>query len=198
MRCGRHIEDAGRELCMECSNRQHSYETGIAVFEYDDLMRRSMARFKFKGWRENSDFYISATVSRCRERILGFAPDVLIPVPVHRLRRMQRGYNQAELLAKGIGAALGIPVVTDLLLRKRSTGFQKKLGAKDRARNLERAFTCSSKYARTEVSERFARVMLVDDIYTTGSTMENCTKVLLDSGVAHVAILSISIGRGYA
>lgn len=198
MKCGRHVDDPDRDLCHECSEKDHSYGTGIAVFEYDKLMRDSMINFKFNRWRDNADFYVEEAVARHRDRILACRPSAMIPVPTHYNRKSVRGYNQAELLANGIGEALNIPVVSDLLIRRHDTGFQKKLGAGDRVHNLEHAFDCNRViYDNGEIARRFPRVMLVDDIYTTGSTVEHCTRTLLEYGVQHVDILCICIGQGY-
>ena len=198
MRCGRHTESEDDELCSECASRNHAYTYGIAVFEYDELMRYSMSNFKFNGWRENADFYVHETTERAAERIRAFAPSVIVPVPIHSSKRAYRGFNQTELLADGIGQNLGIPVVKDLLLRARRTDAQKHLGLELRRANLKHAFTCDiGRYDRAYIEQHFERVLLLDDIYTTGATMENCTQALLAAGVAEVGILSISVGRMY-
>ncbi len=193
-RCGRHTQE-GAEYCNECLTKEHSYIFGIAVFEYDRRMKRSMSDFKFNGWRENADYYISETLRLYADDIAGFGPDILVPVPIHRSKRAYRGYNQAEILVEGIGNGLGIQVVNDLLIRNRRTRAQKQLGAQGRGANLENAFTCDrDRYDSGYIEGTFRRVMLVDDIYTTGSTMEGCTRALLDAGVREVGILSIAAG----
>ena len=193
-KCGRHVAE-GTEYCDECASKAHSYSFGISVFEYDGRMKRSMSDFKFNGWRENADYYISETLRLHSDDITGFCPDILVPVPIHRSKRAYRGYNQAEILAEGIGNKLGIRVVNDLLLRRKKTRAQKQLGAESRGANLENAFICDTeRYEKEYIIGSFRRVMLVDDIYTTGSTMEGCTRALLDAGVCQVGILSIAAG----
>jgi len=188
----------GAEYCDECAGKDHSYSFGIAVFEYDSRMRRSMSDFKFNGWKENADYYVHTAVSLYEKEILGFAPGVLIPVPIHKSKLLYRGYNQAELIARGIGSRLGIRTVTDLLVRNKRTRAQKNLGQEDRSANLKTAFDCDrNKYGKEEIEKYFSRVLLIDDIYTTGATMEGCAGALIAAGVRQVGILSIAAGGGH-
>ena len=106
--------------------------------------------------------------------------DCLVPVPLHPTRYRKRGFNQAELLARELGALSGIPVRTDILFREKKTEAQKELTPDQRIRNLQKAFRADPEKA--DVSS----VILVDDIYTTGSTAEACTRALKEAGVGKV------------
>ena len=196
LKCGRHVE-ADEEYCKECLSKEHSYSSGMAVFEYDSRMKRSMSDFKFNGWKENSDYYVSEAVRIHKADICRFAPSILVPVPIHSSKRALRGYNQAELIASGIGSRLQIPVVSDLLVRTKKTKAMKVLDKEGREANLKTAFICDlNRYSKNEIEKNFPKVMLVDDIYTTGATMEGCTRALLTAGVGKVAIFSIAAGGG--
>lgn len=197
-RCGCRLNDDEAELCHSCEKRKHHYRQGMAVFTYDGPVRRAMSDLKFNGFGENAEFFASEALEQYGRRITELSPDAIIPVPIHRSKRAYRGYNQAELIAERISDALGIPMVTDLLVRNRRTSAQKLLGSRSRADNLTSAFTCDmSRYSRDEVSRQWPHVLLLDDIYTTGTTMENCTCALLGAGVKTVDILSIAIGKSY-
>ena len=111
--------------------------------------------------------------------------DMLIPVPLHWKRKWERGYNQAELLARELGRGLGIPV-RKLLGRKTFTAVQKNLGYAARQRNEAGAFFALS----PPVAEK--RLILVDDVYTTGATAENCTRALLRAGAEEVWLLAMA------
>lgn len=198
IRCGRHISDSEAEYCSECLDKGHSYSFGLAVFEYDALMKQSMSDFKFNGRVDNGEYFASEAVKLYRDSILRFAPDALVPVPIHASRRRRRGYNQSELLADYIGKKLGIPVIKDMLFRRKRTSFQKLLGKSSRAQNLSKAFGFNSgAYNINKINSRYKRVMIVDDIYTTGSTLESCSRTLLRNGVSEVGFICICIGRGY-
>ena len=122
-------------------------------------------------------------------------PQALVPVPLHRKRRRKRGYNQAELLAEEIGKILGIPVVANLVKRVHYTGYQKKLDPIGRKKNLEHAFAPGGDPDRLPTD--FRRVIIIDDIYTTGNTVDQVAKVLKTMGFQKVYFLTISIGQGY-
>lgn len=194
-KCGRHIQNEEELICSECAKKSHHYDRGFAVFRYDSFMRQAMSDFKFNGMRENCLFFIKQTVELQGGAILDYSPDVIVPVPVHRSKLAFRGYNQAEVLARELSLQLGIPTVTDLLVRTRRTDASKKLNSRQRRVNLDRAFICNTqKYTDNFVKSKFKKVLLMDDIYTTGSTMDRCTLALKDAGVSEVGILSISIG----
>jgi len=106
-------------------------------------------------------------------------PDVLVPVPLHAARRRERGYNQSELIAEEMGRRYGLPVLSHALRRIRYTSTQTKLDAGERTRNLVGAFRCSDAVAGK-------RVVLVDDVCTTGSTLGQCREELLKSGAVTV------------
>ncbi|MEG0565580.1 MAG: phosphoribosyltransferase family protein, partial [Hungatella sp.] len=116
--------------------------------------------------------------------------DALVPVPIHASRRRRRGFNQAELLAYGIGGKLGIAVYPEMLIRDKKTMPQKKLNPQERLLNLEQAFAAGVADPAVE------SVILVDDIYTTGSTIEACTRTLRKMGIKKVYFLTICIGGG--
>ncbi len=115
-------------------------------------------------------------------------PDFLVPVPLHPLRRRERGYNQAEVLARAIGKRMGIPVL-DILQRVRNTTTQTHFDRKQRMKNLHKAFKI-----RSTPSIEKAQILLVDDVLTTGSTLDECAKELLAAGSGPV--YALAIGRG--
>ena len=133
-----------------------------------------------------------AALLRLRDRLLSMEAECLVPVPIHPARMRKRGFNQAELLARKLGDGLGLPVRTDLLFRCRNTEPQKELGPQGRLKNLEKAFTAAPA-ADGPVPER---VILVDDIYTTGSTIEACSRALGRAGVKKTYFFALCIGQG--
>ncbi|MDO5293288.1 MAG: ComF family protein [bacterium] len=194
MKCGKPIASNYKEYCYDCENKNFHYEYGYGMWIYDENLRRSIVGFKYKNRREYADFYIQQLVLHYREKINRMQVDVIAPVPVHKKRYRQRGYNQAAILAEGLGRELGYPVEDELLVRCKYTAPQKTLNDKERFLNLEKAF----KVNRKKISEYVGKkVLLVDDIYTTGSTIEACTNVLLQAGAAKVYYISLCIGKGY-
>jgi ComF family protein len=115
--------------------------------------------------------------------------DVIVPVPLHRAKLGERGYNQSELLARELGSFARLPLNTDTLQRTRNTASQMELGAQERHDNVAGAFSCRN--------ERLAnrRVLLVDDVCTTGSTLDACAAALKKAGSASVMGLAIAKAR---
>ena len=114
-----------------------------------------------------------------------------MPVPLYKARLKKRGYNQAALLGSAIASATGIRLDDSLLVRTKNTAPQKELDDGEREKNLLSAFTVKDSGTRTIPSA----VLLVDDIYTTGATIEGCTTVLKRAGVRKVFYTSIAIGK---
>ena len=178
------------EYCYDCARHLRTFEFGMALLNYNEAAARSMAQIKYHNKREYLDFYGEAIAGRYGKRILRIHPDALIPVPVHPSKMRTRGYNQAELLAERIGRRLDVPVISDILVRSRKTEPQKDLSPQERFQNLEKAFQAD------HVPEGVRKVLLVDDIYTTGSTAEACTRALKQQGIECVYFLTICIGYG--
>jgi ComF family protein len=195
-RCGKPIEDEEKEYCSDCERKKFHYERGFAVWVYNDAMRISIAAYKYHSKKEYSKFYVHEMLRLNKESLHKLELDAIIPVPIHRSKYLERGYNQAELLAKGIGGDLRIPVLTKLLVRNRKTLPQKKLSDKERLKNLSEAFSVNEQFLNTEITS-IKKVLLVDDIYTTGSTVEACSSLLKSHGIDEVYFIVLCIGEGY-
>lgn len=195
-RCGKPLEQETKEYCYDCERRKHYFERGFGLWLYNEDMQKSMAGFKYKGRREYAAFYINELVKKYQKEIEDLSPDALVPVPIHKKKRQTRGYNQAEILAVELGKRLNIPVLPELLIRKKDTLPQKQLSDKERFRNISEAFAFSQK-ERCNYKKELQRVLLVDDIYTTGSTVEACARALKMNGIEEVYFVSICIGKGY-
>lgn len=191
MKCSKPILDKEKEYCYDCQEKAHSYIAGKALWIYDDTMRRSIAGFKYGGSLEYAQFY-GRELARHYGKWIKAHGDILVPVPLHRKKKRIRGYNQAEVLAREVGKRVQVPVAGEFLCRTKATLPQKELNDKERLKNLSQAFAVEKNHFFTA-----EKVMLVDDIYTTGSTIEACAKVLYKAGIKEVYFLSICIGKGF-
>lgn len=191
MRCGKQLEDEMEEFCHDCTVKYFEYERGVAGFSYSKAMKRSMYAFKYNNRREYAGFYSKVICEKYNKVIRNWNADVLIPVPLHRARHIKRGYNQAEIVADAIGKKLGIRVDTKTLIRCKNTKPQKALTDTERNNNIENAFQISSN------GIKYKKVILVDDIYTTGTTINECTRVLKRNGIEKVYFVSVCIGNGF-
>ena len=154
-------------------------------------MKQSIYRFKDGGRREYAEFYAKESARLYGDWIKRKDIQAIIPIPIHRHKRYKRGYNQAEVYAKELGKQCGLPVDSKTLIRVVDTLPQKTLSDRERKNNLKKALKIGVD------GVQWKRVLVVDDIYTTGSTVDAAAAVLREAGVEKIYILSITIGNGY-
>jgi ComF family protein len=191
MHCGSPV-DAGTEYCPDCGKKSlsESFRQGKALFLYRGGIQQTMYRFKYANKREYARFFAQTAVNSYGEWLKNKDIHLIVPVPMFALKQRKRGYNQAECFAKELSKELGIPMSARLVRRCKDTAPQKSLSDIERQKNLQDAFWCE------EEGKNYKRVLVVDDIYTTGSTADAVTKKLLEAGVQEVYFLSVCIGGG--
>ena len=185
-KCGKPVEKG--EYCRDCERRQHIFEQGRGIFVYDSRMRRSVTRYKYYGCREYGDFFARAMYRYGQKELREWDPDLIVPVPLHRSKERMRGFNQAAYLAERLSRYTGIPADMELVKKVVKTRSQKKLNALQRRKNLEKAF-----FATKNV--RGKNILVVDDVYTTGSTIDAMAGCLKKKGAENVYFLTVCIGR---
>jgi ComF family protein len=188
MKCGSPLEDSRAEYCEDCVRIPHAFDQGRSLLSYQGAVRQSLYRLKYANCREYARFYAAGICSRLGDFIQTREITVLVPVPLHPVRQRQRGYNQAALLAERIGAELGIPMEEGLLLRIKPTVPQKQLNGRQRKTNLDRAFRAGRKIQPGE------RILIIDDIYTTGATADAAAAALQEAGARSVYVITAAIG----
>lgn len=163
------------------------FRTARAAFIYEGPVRRALQRLKYGGVARVAEPLADAALPTLRELLGEAGPALLVPIPVHPARQRERGYNQAELLARRLARGTRRPVA-DALVRRRHTAKQHTLDRAGRLRNLASAFAL-----RREGGHPPARVVvMIDDIMTTSATLETCAAVLLAGGVEEVYGLAIA------
>ena len=194
-KCGKEVQNDETEYCPDCTKHRRTFERGMALFNYNEDAARSIAAIKYKNKREYLDFYAVAAADKIKryENLRPWQFDGLVPVPVHPARKRKRGFNQAEELAIRIGERLRVPVYSEFLYRIRNTNPLKEMNPDERLRNLQKAFQADTDIIR---ESGVRSVLLIDDIYTTGSTAEACTRALLKAGIEKVCFFAVCIGQG--
>lgn len=172
-------------LCGACMRAPPAYDFARAALRYDEGSRGLVLGFKH-GDRLHGAPAFGDWMRRVAGGLLADA-DFLMPVPLHRLRLLRRRYNQAALLAYAAGKASGTKVAPDWLLRRRRTPSQGEFGPEGRRRNVQGAFAL-----KRGVSVRGLAVVLVDDVLTTGATVEECARVLKRAGARRVGVLTLA------
>lgn len=187
IRCGLPFEFGGDGTesveCGRCLADPPAFDRLRAAVGYGDTARKVALRLKYSGRPA-----VAGTLARFMRRHLDPAAGeaLLIPVPLHRWRIWRRGYNQSALIASELGAASGIAVDHRLLRRIRSTPPLRGLGRQERARAVQGAFAVDP---RLRGALRGRRIILVDDVFTSGATASACARVLKRAGAARVEIL---------
>ncbi len=189
-KCGKPLYAEEKEYCRDCAAGKHVFRQGKAPFLYDEVMRQSVSRFKYGGRREYAAFYAEEILRKCCREALLWKAEAFVPIPLHPSRRRKRGFNQAELLADELAKRTGIPSDAGLLRRVKKTHVQKELSREERSANLKGAFSVR------KGNLPYKKVILIDDIYTTGSTVDEAARVLLKAGADSVYFLCICVGRG--
>jgi len=166
--------------CTQCLESPPAFAALRAAFRFEGDVRRALLEAKFRGKTALLPPLASAAVEAVPP---AWHIDAVVPIPLHRGRQRQRGYNQAALIAKTVARRLELPLAAGLLRRSRATPPQASLTAAERATNLRDAFE-----ARPAVGE----VLLIDDVTTTGATFDAAASALTNSGVLRVYALAIA------
>lgn len=189
-KCGKPLqEEYLHDICRDCREVKHYFDKGYTCTQYGLYERALIMDFKYGGRS-----YLGRVIGNIMaDRIILEEEtwDALIPIPINKKRRNKRGYNQAEIIAYQIAKRLDIPVERDVLLRKKNTLPMKDLGVYARRENLEGAFKIAERNT-CKIKEK--KILLIDDIYTTGSTLDAAAKELKLSGTGRVDALTFATG----
>ena len=188
LKCGKHVYEETVEYCEDCSRVVHFYREGRALYEYKEVSS-AIYRFKYGGRQEYAKVFGEELAYYLGDYIHSLNPDALVPVPMYAGKERRRGYNQATLLAKALGEALQIPVCDKIIKRVKNTKPLKLLNPEERLNNLKKAFIL------TENGVKLSTIVIIDDIYTTGSTIDTIAKVFLESGVENIYFVTLAIGE---
>jgi len=186
-RCCKHpFPDATScHLCPGCLKRPPPFTTTYAAGHYSGTLKAAIHKMKYRQQLGLARPLGELLALQLAADLSGFVPDALLPVPLHRKRLRQRGYNQALEMARPIGRLLKVPVEARLLQRTRPTAAQQGLSAQDRRSNLHNAFCVNE-------AVNGARLLLVDDVMTTGETARACCQVLVRSGAREVRVAVVA------
>lgn len=195
--CGKPLaREDNRSLCYDCRSKVHYFDKGFTCAGYGLYERSLMMDMKYRGksyigrimGKILADrFYIAVDTYSALSEI-----DYIVPVPVHKSRMRERGYNQAAIMAKELAEEIGVPVKQGILKRTRGTRAMKGLNPQERQGNVEEAFSVTSV---KEPNIRGKRILIIDDIYTTGSTMDACSKALKNNGARAVYVMTFAAGK---
>jgi ComF family protein len=162
--------------------------TSIYVFEKDKELQHIIHSLKYNGKFLYGLFLGDQLGKKIINEIHGWNINLISPIPLHHLKKAERGYNQSFYIAKGLSKEVNIPLECGIIKRKRYTQSQTAMNLTERQKNIEEAF-------KVKHTKKFKgkNILLVDDVITTGATISECGKVLLDSGAKKVYAASVAI-----
>ena len=184
----------------DCNRLQKEYEKkfrgqniitdfiSLFVFEKDKPLQHIIHELKYSGKFSLGKYLGGLIAAELGDKLSEWKIDMIVPVPLHNLKRAERGYNQSDYIAKGIGPALKIPVKTNLLKRNRFTETQTALSLDERKENVKDAFSLKRKRRIPNKN-----ILLIDDVITTGATTSECGRILLQNGAPKVFIASVAV-----
>lgn len=190
LKCGKEVDSEEREYCLDCDKHVRSFDRGFPVFNYVEPVKASVLAIKYHNKVEYCDFYGRQMADKVRPYVNRYGIDAVTCVPVHRRKQRQRGYNQALELAKVVARELELPLCRDMLVRGQYTTPQKKLDNLQRANNIKQSMRCGKVYPE------YRNILIVDDIYTTGVTIDVCASILKNAGAHKVYYSSVCVGKG--
>jgi len=185
-RCGQPYPGAGP--CPDCRENQNRLEKVRSVFTFGGTLQEAVLSLKFNGRTRLAAVFADKIAGAELPDLDLHSQDFLVPVPLHRSRQAHRGFNQSQLIARRLSRLLGIPLDPWHLQRVRPTPSQFQMKSKkERRENLKGAFSVTGRH-----SFGGKRICLVDDVVTTGSTLEACADALLKSGARRVAAVTVA------
>lgn len=191
-KCGRQFPAApvatiAQPLCFACRRGVYAFDAARSFGAYDDKMARAILLLKNGGVTPLAGWFARRLIELVEQQPQLFAIDVVVPVPLDKGRRRQRGYNQAELIARPLAKHLRVPMRSYLLVRKRPRPDKLKLTRRERWTTVRGAYA-----VREAARIDKLRVLLVDDVFTTGATLDACSRVLKGGGASSVVGLTVA------
>jgi ComF family protein len=189
IKCSKPINyDSLNCLCPDCSVYDRIFEMSKSPFLYEGIIKDSIYSFKYYNKPYFYKLFGNCLLSYMND--IGYTDfDYIVSVPLHKSKMRTRGYNQSELIAKYLSDKLFIPYA-DVLKRTKKTVKQSQQSKDERRKNLRDAFGVKSPHKYKNIKN--SNVLLVDDVYTTGSTADECSKTLLNYGVSKVYVITVA------
>ena len=192
MRCGKQLWQ-DEQFCYDCSRKHFIYERGFSLYNYNELTQKSIINFKYNGRAEYANFYGTEMAKRYSKILRRYDINAVLPVPIHKNRLGLRGYNQAALIGEKLCELTGMINLDGFIVRRKNTLPQKELDDVNRRKNMDKAFEVNSSFI---IPSNIKNIVIVDDIYTTGVTIDACSRIVRDVIGCKVYFMVLAIGRG--
>ena len=187
-KCGKALaDDFESELCYDCQNANHVFSRGFSCVTYEGWAKRIVQNMKYKDRSFVSEIIADIMI----DREIELSGALLIPVPMNIIKKRRRGFDQAELITASLSKKAGIPYEKNILLRKKESIAMSSLGRQERKLNFQNDFFVTD-YGKEKIKD--IKIILVDDVFTTGSTANACAEALINNGARSVDIFVFASG----
>jgi|LSQX01.1.fsa_nt_gb ComF family protein len=191
--CGQRMgKDNVSSVCVDCNNTKHYFEKNYSPLEYSGKIKNSILRFKFAEKKRYAYTFGKLIVQKIRAENHDITFDSVVYIPMNKKAIRERGYNQAHLLAQVIAKEIDCELIKNALIKTRQTLPQRELTRHQRQKNIKNAFDINK-----SINIKEKTILIVDDIYTTGATINECSKVLINNGAKKVYSATIAVGKGF-
>jgi competence protein ComFC len=188
LKCGKGIDDEyDANICPDCKRADKNFDMAFSCFEYKDMGKTIIHKLKYENCKEVAQTLGRLMIQKIAEESINL--DAIVPVPIHKSKELKRGFNQAQLIAEEIAASVGLPL-WDCIIRTKVTTDQFKLDKVNRNLNVHNAFCINLLYNNV----KYENVLLVDDVYTTGSTVDECSRILKQQGAKRIFVITAATG----
>ena len=191
LRCGRQLkgDDELKTICADCENDTPHFDRAWSACHYEGALKNLIHDFKYKKITSLSKDFAILTINFMKKYNIGKESQIILSVPMHPRKLFKREVNHADILARTIGKGLGIAYSGSVLKKIKNTPPQSKLKREDRIKNLQSSFSLKNS---SLISGR--NILLVDDLFTTGSTVNECAMLLKNSGAGRVEVITLARG----
>lgn len=195
IKCGRQLpgEPGLQDTCNDCKKNPVYFDRAHSVFDYDNILKRLVHDIKYKKITSSVKELVDMVSDSMDMYDLGRKPDIVSCIPMHRFRLLKREINPSHILAKEVARKRGFYYSAKLLIKIKNTPPQSKLSRSSRIKNLKESFSVP-KDKKAYVKGK--NILLVDDLFTTGSTVNECARVLKEAGSNRVEVISLARGDG--
>ncbi len=192
--CGVHLSNT-KQLCKTCAellsteNYKFWYDKTVSYFIYKDTLRKILHIIKYKNDLKLTKYIGNKFAKMVKNDKSISKIDYVTPVPLYFKKKLRRGFDQTEIFSKMISKETKIKLIPDLIYRKKNTIPQSELSRTKRAQNVKNAFAISKRY-----NIKYSNILLIDDIFTTGATVNECARLLKQNGANYILVVTLARG----
>lgn len=193
IKCGRQLPEGVKPyaICVNCKKNNIYFDRAFSVFYYDDILKELIHNFKYKKMTLIANEFVELIEAFMKEYEIDKGTDIVLSIPMHPVRLFKREINPSHILGKALAKRLGFRYSAKVLKKTKNTPPQSRLSRAERIKNIKESFSLS----KNKISYiKHKNILLVDDLFTTGSTVNECARILKQGGSNYVKVITLARG----